>query len=28
VSVIAAQTIFAGNRSFVKPVNVRELALL
>ncbi|KAG2652935.1 GDSL esterase/lipase At4g16230-like [Panicum virgatum] len=28
VSVISAQTIFAGNRSFVKPVNVRELALL
>lgn len=28
VSVVAAQTIFAGNRSFVKPVNVRELALL
>jgi len=28
VSVIAAQTIFAGNRSFVDPVNVMDLALL
>ncbi|WVZ74264.1 hypothetical protein U9M48_022472 [Paspalum notatum var. saurae] len=28
VSAIAAQTIFAGNRTFVNPINVRELALL
>ncbi|CAN6253845.1 unnamed protein product [Urochloa humidicola] len=28
VSVIAAQTIFAGNRTFVNPINLRELALL
>uniref|UniRef100_A0A0D9VJA1 GDSL esterase/lipase n=1 Tax=Leersia perrieri TaxID=77586 RepID=A0A0D9VJA1_9ORYZ len=27
-SAIAAQTLFAGNRTFVNPVNVRELALL
>jgi hypothetical protein len=28
VSLIAAQTIFAGNQTFVNPINVRELALL
>nr|CAB3450632.1 unnamed protein product [Digitaria exilis] len=28
VSAIAAQTMFDGNRTFVKPVNVRELAQL
>ncbi|CAL4884604.1 unnamed protein product [Urochloa decumbens] len=28
VSLIAAQTIFAGNRTFVNPINVRDLALL
>jgi len=28
VSAIAAQTIFAGNQTFVNPVNVRELAML
>ncbi|XP_066328206.1 GDSL esterase/lipase At1g29660-like [Miscanthus floridulus] len=28
VSAIAAQTIFAGNQTFVYPVNVRELAML
>lgn len=27
-SAIAAQTLFAGNRTFVKPINVKELALL
>uniref|UniRef100_A0A0E0K3D9 GDSL esterase/lipase n=1 Tax=Oryza punctata TaxID=4537 RepID=A0A0E0K3D9_ORYPU len=27
-SAIAAQTLFAGNRTFVSPINVRELALL
>ncbi|CAN6280442.1 unnamed protein product [Urochloa humidicola] len=28
VSLIAARTIFAGNRTFVNPINVRDLALL
>jgi len=28
VSAIAAQTIFAGNQTFVYPINVRELAML
>ncbi|TVU27964.1 hypothetical protein EJB05_19469, partial [Eragrostis curvula] len=27
-SAIAAQTLFAGNRTFVSPINVKELALL